>query len=111
MWPVFRSCILSPPMAAAQQTTAPTIMAPAAPTSEPVPSIANNSNDENNIVAMVTPEIGLLDEPTTPAIYAATAENKKPNTIITTAKRAAIPADSMIPRYKKKTGTSNPINA
>ena len=28
------------------------------------------------MVAIVTPDIGLLDEPTTPAIYAATAENK-----------------------------------
>ena len=55
-------------MAAAQQTTAPTIMALAAPTPDPVPRIANNNREVNKIVAMVTPEIGLLDEPTTPAI-------------------------------------------
>ena len=32
---------------------------------------------DNKIVRIVIPDIGLLDDPTTPAIYAATAENKK----------------------------------
>ena len=86
-------------------------MAPAAPTSDPAPNRTSNSKDENNIVAMVTPEMGLFEEPTTPAIYAATAENKKPKIIIKTAKSAATPTDSIIPRYKKKTGTSKPTKA
>ena len=98
-------------MAAAQHTTAPTMMAPAAPTSEPVPSKANSRRDENRIVAMVTPEMGLLDDPTTPAMYAATAEKRNPNIIMTIARMAAIPTDLMIPRYKKNTGISKPTNA
>ena len=83
-------------MAAAQQTTAPTMIALAAPTPDPVPNNANNSRDVNRMVAIVTPEIGLLEEPTTPAMYAATAENKNPNTIITTDNKAAIPTDPII---------------
>ncbi len=77
IWPVFKSCRLSPPIDAAQHTTAPINIAAAAPLTEPVPNKASNKSEENKIVAIVTPEIGLLDEPTTPAMYDATAENKK----------------------------------
>ena len=35
------------------------------------------NNADNRIVAIVNPEIGLFDEPTIPAIYAAIEENKK----------------------------------
>ena len=68
MLPAFKSCKLSPPIAAAQHTTAPTITALAAPTPEPVPKSANSSRDAKRIVAIVTPETGLFDDPTTPAI-------------------------------------------
>ena len=85
--------MLSPPIAAAQQTTAPTIIAPAAPTPEPVPNNANNSMDEKRIVAIVTPEMGLFEDPTTPAMYPATAEKRKPKIIITIDSTIAIPAD------------------
>ena len=43
-------------------------MALAAPTPEPVPKRANNKIEVNKIVAMVTPEIGLFEDPTTPAM-------------------------------------------
>ena len=36
----------------------------------------------NNIVAMVTPDIGLFEEPTTPAMYAATDEKRNALNII-----------------------------
>ena len=65
MWPVFRSCRLSPPMAAAQQTTAPTRMAAAGPVALSVPR-ATSSSAVASIVAIVTPEIGLFDDPTSP---------------------------------------------
>ena len=89
---------MSPPIAAAQQTTAPTIIALAAPTPDPVPKSANNKIEVKRIVAIVTPEIGLFDDPTTPAIYAATAEKRKPNTIIIIVNNAATGIDSTIPK-------------
>ena len=55
-------------MAAAQHTTAPIMIAAEAPTSESLPKRDKSKRDEKRIVAMVTPEIGLLDEPTIPAI-------------------------------------------
>ena len=39
------------------------------------------------------PETGLFDEPTRPAMYDATAENKKPAITITTAITALIPIE------------------
>ena len=91
--PVFRSCKLSPPIAAAQHTTAPTKMAAAAPDS--LPNKARINKEVNRIVAIVTPDIGLLDEPTTPAIYAATAENKNPKIHIVNDKITAAPQDGI----------------
>ena len=58
-----------------------------------------------------TPDMGLFDEPTTPAIYDATAENKKPKIIITIDIKAAIQIDSRIPRYNRNTGINNTNNA
>jgi hypothetical protein len=77
-------------MAAAQQTTAPIIIAAGAPTLEFSPRSNRRRRDENRIVAIVTPEIGLLDEPTIPAMYAATAEKRNPKIIMTMVKREAI---------------------
>jgi len=65
-------------MAAAQQTTLPMMTAAAGPLAAPLPIIRHNRRDETSTVEMVTPEIGLLDEPTMPAMYAATAANRNP---------------------------------
>ena len=73
--------MLSPAIAAAQQTTLPMIIAAAGPFSVPSP-ISSSSSDDTSTVAIVTPDMGLLDEPTRPAMYPATAENKKPVTSI-----------------------------
>ena len=59
---------MSPEIAAAQATTAPTKIAAAGPTALSAPSSANRRRDVNSKVAIVTPEIGLFDEPTRPAI-------------------------------------------
>ena len=48
------------------------------------------------MVAIVTPDIGLLDEPTTPAIYAATAENRNPKIHIINDRIIAEPQDGII---------------
>ncbi len=69
-------------MAAAQHTTAPINIAAAAPLPESVPINANKIREAVSIVAMVTPEMGLLELPTNPAIYPATAEKRKPATSI-----------------------------
>ena len=65
-------------MAAAQQTTAPINMAAAGPFSESEPKMTTSIKEAVKIVAIVTPDIGLLELPTRPAIYPATAENKNP---------------------------------
>ena len=61
-------CDLSPAMAALHATTAPMKMAETAPMGLLEPNRAESSKAEVRIVAIVTPEIGLLDEPTRPAI-------------------------------------------
>ena len=66
--PVLRSCRLSPPIAAAQHTTAPIRIAAAAPLDESTSKKVIINNELNNIVAIVTPDIGLFEDPTTPAI-------------------------------------------
>ena len=78
---------MSPEIAAAQATTAPTKMAAAGPTALSLPSRASNKSEVKSSVAMVTPEIGLFDEPTNPAMYPATAAKKKPATSMITAIR------------------------
>jgi hypothetical protein len=55
------------------------------------------SKELNKIVAIVTPEIGLFDDPTTPAIYAATAENKNPKIAIIIDKIIADPQEPIMP--------------
>ena len=102
---------MSPPIDAAQHTTAPINIAAAAPLTEPAPNKVSSKSEENKIVAIVTPDIGLFDEPTTPAIYDATAENKKPKIIITIDIKTAIQIDSSIPRYNRNTGINIATNA
>ena len=85
IWPAFKSCILSPAMAPAQQTTLPTMIAAAGPLTAPLPISSTNSKAETTTVAIVNPESGLLDEPTRPAMYAATPEKIKPVMTIVTA--------------------------
>ena len=97
--PALRSCMLSPAMAAAQQTTAPTRMAVAAAAVAFPVSTAKSTWDPSRtrrtrlmvrIVAMVTPEMGLLDDPTRPAMYPATDEKRKPATKAKTTPRASV---------------------
>jgi hypothetical protein len=112
MLPVFKSCKLSPPIAAAQHTTAPIRMAAAAPSDDSVLKNVTINNELNKIVAIVTPDIGLFDDPTTPAIYAATAENRNPNIHITKDNVIAAPQDGIILKYVNEIGinkTSIPI--
>src|SRR5690625_5486512 len=78
MLPAFKSCILSPAIAAAQQTTAPIMIDAAGPFSAPEPINARSISADDKMVAMVTPEMGLFELPTNPAIYPATAEKRNP---------------------------------
>src|SRR6185503_10192268 len=91
-WPHLRSCRLSPPIAAAQHTTPPIKIAAIGPAGDFMPRPSSRSA-ETRIVETVMPETGLFDEPTRPAMYDATALNKKPATIITTDITALIPIE------------------
>ena len=55
-------------MQAAQQTTAPIMIAATAPISEFRPSMIASMIAANRMVQMVRPDTGLLDEPTMPAM-------------------------------------------
>ena len=66
------------------------MIAAAAPSAVPVPRMPASKREANSIVAIVTPDIGLFEDPTTPAIYAATAENKNPNINMIIERSAAI---------------------
>src|SRR5215207_2927019 len=88
-WPHLRSCRLSPPIAAAQHTTPPIRIAAGGPASGPRPRRSRRPA-ETRIVEIVMPEMGLFDEPTRPAMYDDTAENRKPATTISTAIAAPI---------------------
>jgi len=66
--PVFKSCRLSPPIAAAQQTTAPMTNVAAGPAGCAAPRNRTSNSEATMIVAMVTPDTGLLELPTSPAI-------------------------------------------
>ena len=59
------------------------MIAATGPSFEPLPSSTISISDANRIVAIVMPETGLFDEPTRPAMYADTEQNRKPATIIT----------------------------
>ena len=71
----------------------------------------NSNREENSIVAMVTPEMGLLEDPTMPAMYDATAEKRNPNISITIESSMASPTLCMTSRYRKKTGSRRANNA
>ena len=68
MLPHLRSCRLSPPMQAAQHTTAPIMIAATGPSAAPLPISSRSSSDANRIVQIVMPETGLFEEPTRPAM-------------------------------------------
>src|SRR5690348_18432168 len=76
--PVLRSCEVVPPLEEAMQTTAATVKAvsiadgPMRPRTRKIRHVINN-------VAMVMPEMGLDDEPTSPVKREETVTNKKPN--------------------------------
>src|SRR6185295_5033301 len=88
-YPVFKSCRLSPPIAAAQQTTAPMSSAAAGPSGALEPSTITRRSEASMSVAIVTPDTGLLELPTIPAMYPATVENRKAAVAITTVIRNA----------------------
>src|SRR5262245_64585794 len=90
--PHLRSWRLSPPIAAAQHTTPPISTAAIGPAgvSRPRPS---SSSADTRIVEIVMPDTGLFDEPTRPAMYEATAENRKPAITMTTAITALTPGE------------------
>ena len=58
--------MLSPAIAPAHATTAAMKSAAAGPIGESAPIMATSKSDETSNVAMVTPEIGLFDAPTSP---------------------------------------------
>jgi hypothetical protein len=60
--------MLSPAIAAAQHTTLPMIIAAAGPFEAPLPIKSTSRSAETKTVAIVTPDIGLFDEPTNPAM-------------------------------------------
>ena len=68
IWPALRSWRLSPATAAAQQTTAPIMIAAIGAEGEPRPRSKTSTSEANKIVAIVMPETGLFDEPTMPAM-------------------------------------------
>ncbi len=83
IWPALRSWRLSPATAAAQQTTAPIMIAAIGPSGAAAArAAAISTSDANRIVAIVMPDTGLFDEPTRPAMYADTEQNRKPATIM-----------------------------
>src|SRR5438477_744991 len=81
--PHLRSCRLSPPIAAAQHTTPPIRIAATGPAGLSRPR-ARSNNAETRMVEIVIPGTGLLEEPTSPAMCDATAENRNPAITTTT---------------------------
>ena len=75
---------MSPATQAAQHTTAPIMTAATGPMVESLPRKPNNTSAANRMVAMVMPDTGLLDEPTRPAMYADTEQNRNPATTMIT---------------------------
>ena len=69
-------------MQAAQQTTAPIMIAATGPSAALRPISSISTTAANRIVQMVMPETGLFEEPTRPAMYAETEQNRKPATIM-----------------------------
>src|SRR5262249_19297584 len=80
------SCEVVPPLDDAMQTTAATDIAVSmAGTSRR--SIRTNTRQVSSSVAMVMPEMGLEDDPTSPVSRDDTVTNRKPNSRIITATR------------------------
>src|SRR4051812_34976012 len=75
--PVFKSCEVAPALAAATQTTAPIDSATAAQAC-PVQPTSTNSKQVPISVVMVSPEIGLFDEPIMPTTREDTVTKKNP---------------------------------
>mmetsp|Transcript_12820 Transcript_12820/g.36261 ORF Transcript_12820/g.36261 Transcript_12820/m.36261 type:complete len:208 (-) Transcript_12820:940-1563(-) len=92
--PHFRSCMLSPAREAAHAMTDPTRMADTGPLGESLPSIRRNTKEVESTVASVTPDTGLFEDPTRPAIKAPVAPNTRPNSMERTTAVAASPSES-----------------
>src|SRR5690606_25894262 len=90
MRPVFRSCATSPAAQVAQQTTPaiPSVASTADSPEMPTPSI---TAAENSSATMVMPDTGEVDDPTSPAMYVATATNTHDATIISVVASSATP--------------------
>ncbi len=69
-------------MQAAQHTTAPIMMAATGPRTAFLPMSSRSTTAANRIVEIVIPDTGLLDDPTNPAMYADTEQNRNPATIM-----------------------------
>jgi hypothetical protein len=61
------------------------MIAAAGPLTAPLPISNTSSKADTTTVAIVSPDSGLLEEPTRPAMYAATPEKMKPVTTMVTA--------------------------
>ena len=86
MYPVFKSCEVSPAIAATIQMIDPMAMAPPIPCT-PVSPVTFKQMVANNKVAIAIPETGLLLLPTSPTIREETVAKKNPNTTIRIAPR------------------------
>ena len=71
------------------------------------PLSQSNKSEANKIVAIVTPETGFWDEPTRPAIYPATAENRNPATTMTSVMARPTPTLPTIDWYSRKIGMTS----
>ena len=88
MCPTLRSCSISPATAAETQPTAATPSTAATPAAPFAPTITM-VRAATMVVARVSPEIGLLDDPIMPTRLPDTAAKKKPVIRITTAASTA----------------------
>ena len=86
MKPVFKSCEVSPAIAATIQIILPIQMEPIIPV-VPVAPVAFKIKVEIIKVAIAIPETGLLEEPINPTIRAETVAKKNPNITTRTAPR------------------------
>ena len=60
------------------------MIAATGPIAESLPRKPSSTSEANRIVAIVMPDTGLFDEPTRPAMYADTEQNRNPATIMMT---------------------------
>src|SRR3546814_4621748 len=87
------------------------MIAATAPIGESRPSNSTSTSEANRIVAMVMPETGLLDEPTSPARYADTETNRKLATIMMIVIVMLTIHWSTIAWYSSPSGTTNATSA